>query len=75
MRLLRPDTGEVDVADDEVVVAVTRAELALFASALNEALEAVEEWEFDTRLGVPPEHARALRSSLQKLLWECCDPE
>jgi hypothetical protein len=64
MKLLHPDAvrvGEDAIDDEEVVVAMTRKEFALLSSALNEALEAVEEWEFDTRLGGTPDQARALR--------------
>lgn len=43
------DQDEVDAR--EVVIATNREELVLLADSLNEALEAVEGWEFDTRLG------------------------
>ena len=78
MRQLRPDTpwiGEDEIADDELVVATTRDELAVLAGAINEALEAVEEWEFDTRLGVTPEQARALRDRLNEVLRAAFRPE
>lgn len=54
--------------ENEVIIAATRDELTLLANSLNEALEAVEGWEFDTRLGSSVEEARALRSSLGELL-------
>ena len=78
MKILHPDSpwiGEDEVADDEVVVAVTRVELTTLASAINEALEAVEDWEFETRLGVTPEQARTLRTRLSELLRESARPE
>lgn len=71
MRKLCPDTqwiGEDEVGDDEWVVATTRDELTVLAGAINEALEAVEEWEFDTRLGVTPARARALRDRPSEVL-------
>lgn len=71
MKILHPDSpwiGEEEVADDELVIATTRDELATMAGAINEALEAVEEWEFDTRLGATPEQARALRDRLNDVL-------
>lgn len=78
MRQLHPDTpwiGEDEVFDDELVVATTRGELAVLAGAINEALEAVEEWEFDTRLGVTPEQARTLRDRLNEVLRATYRPE
>lgn len=55
MRQFHPDAtwmGEDEVVYDELVVATTRDDLAVPAGAINESLEAVAEWEFDTRLGV-----------------------
>lgn len=78
MKLLRPDSpwiGEDEVGDSEVVIAATRDELVLLASSLNEALEAVEEWEFETRLGGSPDEARTLRSQIRDLLRETRRPE
>lgn len=71
MKILHPDSpwiGDQEVADDELVIATTRDELATIAGAINEALEAVEEWEFDTRLGVMPDQARALRDRINGVL-------
>lgn len=78
MKILHPDSpwiGEEEVADDELVVATTRGELATMAGAINEALEAVEEWEFDTRLGVTPAQARELRDRLNEVLRAAYRPE
>ena len=47
---------------------VTRAELLLLAGSVNEAIEAVEDWEFSTRLGVNKANARALRTELGDLI-------
>lgn len=78
MKLLRPDfpsIGEYVISDSEVVIAVTREELVLLANSLNEALEAVEEWEFDTRLGGSSAEALALGSKVNELLHETRRPE
>ncbi len=64
-----------EIDDAEVVIAATRDELVLLAGSLNEALEAVEGWEFDTRLGGSPDEARALRSKIKDLLRETRPPE
>ncbi|WP_129666525.1 hypothetical protein [Phytoactinopolyspora endophytica] len=78
MKMLHPDTpwiGNEEVAEDELVVATTRDELALLANSICEALEAVEEWEFDTRLGVLPDQARMLRDRINDVLRSAVRPE
>lgn len=55
-------------SDDDLVVAVTMDELRLLASSIGEALEAVDEWEFSTRLGFEASAARTLRSEINDLL-------
>lgn len=78
MKLLRPDSPSIggdEIDDAEVVIAATRDELVLLAGSLNEALEALEDWEFDTRLGGSPDDARALRSKIKDLLRETRLPE
>lgn len=78
MKILHPDSswiGEDEVAVDELVVAINRNELALLAGSINEALEAVDEWEFDTRLGASPEEARALYDRIGDILRSAFRPE
>lgn len=58
------------IGDDEVAVALTLDELMMFAGAINEALEAVEAWEFQTRLGWEREELLALHSRVRGLLLE-----
>ena len=53
---------------DQIVLHVTRGELLLLAGCVNEAIEAVEDWEFSTRLGTDKANARALRSELGDLI-------
>lgn len=60
-------------SDDDLVVAVTHNELRLLASSIGEALEAVEEWEFSTRLGFGVSAARALRSEINEILARATD--
>lgn len=77
MRLLHPDStwiGDDEVGDDELVVAVSRDELGVLAGSINEALEAVEAWEFESRLGVTPEQAKVLRTRLGELMRESARP-
>jgi hypothetical protein len=54
------DEEGVALAPDELVVVVTRDELGLMASVIGEALQAVEEWEFQTRLGQTRQESWAL---------------
>ena len=78
MRLLRPEAQWIDdhrITGHEIVLAATRDELAALAGAINEAIEAVEDWEFQTRLGVTCADARSLRSRIVELLRETYQPE
>jgi uncharacterized alpha-E superfamily protein len=62
--------GELGQNDrsDQIVLHVTRAELLLLAGSVNEAMEALEDWEFPIRLGADMEDARVLRSELSALI-------
>lgn len=62
--------GELAQPDrpDQIVLHLTRAELLLLAGSVNEALEAVDDWEFSTRLGADKANARALRTELADLI-------
>jgi len=62
-------------ANEELTVSVTRNELRLLASSIGEALEAVETWEFSTRLGAEPIEACALRSEINDVLSQAFRPE
>ena len=61
---------ELSQDGEQVVLSLTREELLLLAGSVNEAIEAVEDWEFSTRLGVQKDEARALRSSLRAFISE-----
>lgn len=52
----------------QVVLHLTRAELLLLAGSVNEAIDAVEDWEFPIRVGAEKAAARALRSELGDLI-------
>lgn len=78
MRLV--DTSEswnsLTVANsNEIVVAIGRDKLVGMANALGEALLSVEEWEFDTRVGILPEDARTLRDQIGEILRSTYSPE
>jgi hypothetical protein len=71
MKVLQPPpqwVSGVALDDHELVITISRGELRLLANSIGEALEAVEAWEFSTRLGVEPEQARAARDQINEML-------
>lgn len=58
---------------EQVVLSLSRDELLLLAGSINEAIEAVEDWEFPTRLGAEKDQARALRGELRRVISELPD--
>ncbi len=59
-----------NIAKDKITVAFSPEELAFLSNAINEALEAVEEWEFQTRTGETRKRALEIRTHLGELLDE-----
>lgn len=57
----------VDQDSARIVLALTPEEFRLLAGCVNEAIEAVEDWEFSTRLGAEKDDARRLRTELREL--------
>jgi hypothetical protein len=51
-----------------IILHLTREELLLLAGSVNEAIEAVEDSEFQTRVGFEKARAVALRSELGDLI-------
>lgn len=66
------DEEAAALAPVELVVVVTRDELRLMASGIGEALQAVQDWEFQTRLGQTREESWALISRINRVLQERC---
>jgi hypothetical protein len=58
-----------------VTVKLTRVELAGLANALLEASEHLEDWEFDTRVGLLPEEAQTLCDSIRDVLHRTEPPQ
>lgn len=52
----------------QVTLTLSRSELGLLLGSFNEAIEAVEDWEFSTRLGVDMAEARRVRGELGALV-------
>lgn len=59
---------KVSDAGEHVVLTLSRDELLLLAGSVNEALEAVEDWEFETRLGADKDAARRVRNDLRAVI-------
>ena len=57
----------VDVSDDVAVLRVNARDLELLRSAIREANEALEDWEFDTRLGCTRAVLRDLGAQLREV--------
>ena len=61
----------IDSAGESVGIRLGRDEVITLNNALNEILngpEAIEDWEFQTRVGVSRDDAKDLLSALHKLL-------
>jgi hypothetical protein len=54
--------------NDEISVTLRKDDLAFLCNSINEALEAVEAWEFETRTGRTRERAAELLEQLNSAL-------
>lgn len=71
MRLIdaaEPWTELPGVDPRELVIAISRDELVGLANAIGESLQAIDDWEFDTRVGLLPQDARFLRDQISEVL-------
>ncbi|MFJ8962830.1 hypothetical protein ACIRG5_25910 [Lentzea sp. NPDC102401] len=50
--------------DEGITLSLTKEEFYTLANCVNETLEAVQDWEFSTRVGVDRSFAVELRSAL-----------
>jgi hypothetical protein len=62
-------------SDGGLIVSVNLDELRLLASSIGEALEAVDEWEFSTRLGFDSSVARSPHAEINEILLHATRPE
>jgi hypothetical protein len=58
------------VTKSKVTISFAPDELAFLSNAINEALEAIEDWEFQTRTGETRKRAAEMQTQLRKLLDE-----
>jgi len=54
----------MDKSGDSTVIALSKMELGFLCNAINETLEAIEEWEFPIRTGESREFAGRLMAQL-----------
>ena len=57
----------VEQRNDAVLVRLNFSEIAALNNALNETLEHLEEWEFETRMGVSCDQVRVLLATFNKI--------
>jgi hypothetical protein len=60
----------IEANGETVVVRLSHDEIGTLNNALNEILngpDAIDEWEFHTRVGVTPDEARSLLRALHRL--------
>jgi hypothetical protein len=60
----------IQAGQDEVIVRVSRQDLHTVNNALNEVCNGIDVPEFETRMGVTPEQAKSLLSSVHLILDE-----
>ena len=56
-----------ELNNEKVTIAFAPSELAFLCNAINESLEALEEWEFQTRTGESRTKAASILSQLRRL--------
>lgn len=52
--------------DSAVVLVASSLEVTALSNGLNEALEAIDDWEFETRVGISSSAARRLIEDLRR---------
>jgi hypothetical protein len=58
---------ELIQSNDGAVLRLKRHELEFLINAVNESLEALDDWEFQTRTGTEKEQARQILKALQEI--------
>jgi hypothetical protein len=57
-----------NITKDAITVVFSPEELTFLSNSINEALEAVEEWEFQTRTGETKKRAMEIQAQLREIL-------
>lgn len=50
----------VEITKGSAILKVSQDEISIIINCMNETLEAVEDWEFQTRLGVSPDEVKKM---------------
>jgi hypothetical protein len=61
----------IQTEKDFATIAFTRDELGTLGNALNEVRGCIEEWEFQTRMGVTRTEAEELMREIGKVVKQC----
>jgi hypothetical protein len=56
-----------DVIKDTIILEISKNELKILSNALSEVCNLIEEWEFDTRMGIKIENARIMLESVTSI--------
>jgi hypothetical protein len=64
----------IDIADETATVVITRDDALILLGAIGEALEAVEDWEFQTRTGYEKQDALTVRATLKEVVARLPQP-
>jgi hypothetical protein len=62
--------GSTKTIEKKFAVSLSRDELEFLCGSINETLEAVEDWEFQTRTGETPQRAKEILAKLKRILHE-----
>jgi hypothetical protein len=57
-----------NITKDKVSISFSPEELAFLSNAINEALEAIEDWEFQSRTGEARKRAIEIQADIKKIL-------
>ena len=58
------------VSKGKITISFAHDELRFLSNAINEALEAIEDWEFQTRTGETRDRATEIQTRMRKLIKE-----
>lgn len=57
----------IKISEDKIILEISKDELKVLSNALNEVCNSIEEWEFETRMGIYIEDAKIILESLNSI--------